>query len=192
METNNTLLFITGGVRSGKSGFAEQLAKKISISTATKLHYLATAQSTDTEMKNRILRHKLDRQHSDVDWTTWECPINIQNLSYQFSKNDTVLLDCLTTLLTNEMFSSERNWNDPIVQDDIIMKIHNALNGLKKNVHTLLVVSNEVLNEPGYNNELITIYQRMIGILHQKIVLEASQAYLIESGIPVRMKGESL
>ncbi|MCP3740886.1 bifunctional adenosylcobinamide kinase/adenosylcobinamide-phosphate guanylyltransferase [Rossellomorea sp. BNER] len=188
----NTLFFITGGVRSGKSYFAEQLAKKLAISTTTKLHYLATAQSTDYEMKKRILRHKLDRQHSDVKWTTWECPNNIQTLTCHFSKKDTVLLDCLTTLLTNEMFSEERNWTDPNVQDKIIKKIIDPLYELKKNVHTLLLVSNEVLNEPDHNNELITVYQRMIGILHQRFVLESTQAYLIEAGIPVLMKGESL
>ncbi|XMB85785.1 bifunctional adenosylcobinamide kinase/adenosylcobinamide-phosphate guanylyltransferase [Mycoplasmatota bacterium WC44] len=49
------LSFISGGVRSGKSTFAEKLVKD---NCTKRKVYIATAKVTDDEMRKRVLKHK--------------------------------------------------------------------------------------------------------------------------------------
>ncbi|MFK4342315.1 MULTISPECIES: bifunctional adenosylcobinamide kinase/adenosylcobinamide-phosphate guanylyltransferase [unclassified Paenibacillus] len=59
---------VTGGARSGKSGFAERLC----MSRAPRACYIATAQAYDVEMKERIALHRLQRESAGYDWQTLE------------------------------------------------------------------------------------------------------------------------
>ncbi len=71
------LIFITGGVRSGKSHFAEQAALQYyeaQACTAKRLPYLASGIALDREMEKRILRHQADRQAQPIQWLTVEAP----------------------------------------------------------------------------------------------------------------------
>jgi len=54
---NGNINFVIGGIRSGKSEYAETLAK----SSGASILYLATGKSTDTEMENRIAKHQNNR-----------------------------------------------------------------------------------------------------------------------------------
>ncbi|KHF30608.1 Bifunctional adenosylcobalamin biosynthesis protein CobP [Anoxybacillus sp. BCO1] len=55
------IVFISGGVRSGKSSFAEQWAKTM-VEATHSLHYIATAMRTDEEMEARIAHHQKQRK----------------------------------------------------------------------------------------------------------------------------------
>ncbi|MED3570884.1 bifunctional adenosylcobinamide kinase/adenosylcobinamide-phosphate guanylyltransferase [Cytobacillus praedii] len=189
MAKQSSLIFISGGVRSGKSRFAERLAASIANQTAGNLHYIAAGQSSDPEMERRIVRHQKDRSKSGLNWKTWEQPRDLKRLSSVFTSNDVVLLDCLTTLLNNEFFSSEDLWKESFFQEQIMCSIIEGVEQIAKSCRALIIVSNEVLNERIGNNELVFIYGRMLGRLHQHIVTSAKEAYLVEAGIPVRMKG---
>src|SRR5690606_24637861 len=96
------LIFVTGGVRSGKSSFAEKLA--IKQVESNHLHYVATSMDTDTEMHDRIHRHKERREASSAHWITWEVERNIGRLHEKIAQNSIILFDCLTTLVNNELF----------------------------------------------------------------------------------------
>ena len=65
MDPNLSL--ILGGVRSGKSEFAESLARDLNRPTL----YVATGQPTDAEMEERIRRH---RERRPAHWSTLEEP----------------------------------------------------------------------------------------------------------------------
>jgi adenosylcobinamide kinase/adenosylcobinamide-phosphate guanylyltransferase len=67
------ITFITGGARSGKSSFA---LKKASAVRGPKV-FIATAEALDEEMKERIRKHKIER---DSEWDTCEEPINISDV----------------------------------------------------------------------------------------------------------------
>src|SRR5690606_5688809 len=90
------LIFICGGVRSGKSSFAEKSAAGIASQINGVLNYVAAGQPSDPEMKERIDRHQKDRMESGLDWKTWEKPAELNTISAAFSSKDVVLLDCLT------------------------------------------------------------------------------------------------
>lgn len=189
MAKQSSLIFISGGVRSGKSSFAERLAANISNQKKGSLHYIAAGQSSDPEMEERIARHQKDRSRSGLNWQTWEQPKDLKRLSNAFSSNDVVLLDCVTTLLNNEFFAVDREWEHPFYQNKVKESIFQGIQMISETCHTLIVVSNEVLNEPIGENALVFAYTRILGELHQLLVAEAKQAYLVEAGIPMQMKG---
>ncbi len=179
------IIFVTGGVRSGKSTFAEHLAKAKALEIGGKLHYIAAGMPTDEEMKERIQKHQWDRRKSGYRWQTWEQPTNIATLAPFFTEKDVILLDCLTTLLTNELFSAKENADEK----ELYNRILTGIGEIAKSSHQLVIVSNEVLLDFFPDSALVRKYCRLIGKLHQKIVSISAQAYAVEAGIPLLKKG---
>ncbi|WML39308.1 bifunctional adenosylcobinamide kinase/adenosylcobinamide-phosphate guanylyltransferase [Neobacillus sp. OS1-2] len=183
----SSLIFITGGVRSGKSKMAEKLAIEMAGKNGGRLTYLATGVPSDQEMQQRIDRHKGDRSAGDYCWQTIEQPVQIGTLSDSVVESDIILVDCVTTLLNNELFSTQRRWDESFftsVKDSIITGILS----LKRRAGAIIVVSNEVLNEPLIGTDLVFLYGRLLGQIHQTLVNEADRALLVETGIPIVMK----
>ncbi|MEH7085017.1 bifunctional adenosylcobinamide kinase/adenosylcobinamide-phosphate guanylyltransferase [Neobacillus drentensis] len=184
----STLIFITGGVRSGKSSFAERKAIEMVSKTGGRLNYLATGVASDPEMKERIEKHQSDRLTGACQWKTYEQSVQIGKIANELKGDDVVLLDCLTTLLNNELFSSEQKWDERFlttVKDTILF----GINSIKERAGTMIIVSNEVLNEFLHGNEMVFTYGRLLGQIHQYLVKEADQVFLVEAGIPIVMKG---
>jgi adenosylcobinamide kinase/adenosylcobinamide-phosphate guanylyltransferase len=188
VETAPSLIFITGGVRSGKSSFAEMLALKIACEEGGQLHYIATGVPSDLEMKQRIKKHQHDREAAKYRWITVEQSTDIGSIADHFHNQDILLLDCVTTLLNNELFSSNHTW-DPSLMGSIGQKIITGIMKIKNRVKTMIVVSNEVLYEPIPDNDLVFTYGCLLGQIHQQLVKEAEQAFLVEAGVPLVMKG---
>jgi len=84
-------VLVTGGARSGKSGYAQALAESLS----DRRTYVATAEARGPEMVARIRRHQAER---GAGWTTVEEPIAVGPL---LDRPGVVLLDCLTLWLSN-------------------------------------------------------------------------------------------
>jgi adenosylcobinamide kinase / adenosylcobinamide-phosphate guanylyltransferase len=190
MAGQSSLIFISGGVRSGKSRFAEILAGRMEAKYSGQLHYIAAGQPGDVEMRERIMRHQQDRELSGLKWRTWEIPRNLSPLSTLLTKNDIVLLDCLTTLLNNEFFQEDGQWEKPDFPNRIVTKVMNELRQVAQQARTLIVVSNEVLGEAIGDGRLVFTYAQVLGQIHQALVKEADYAYLVEAGLPILMKGE--
>lgn len=178
------LIFVTGGVRSGKSSFAEELATDWSRKQDGNLHYIACGVSFDNEMRARITRHREQRSSASVNWKTWECPYNLQRISSHFSKQDILVLDCVTTLLNNYLFHQHID-KPGVVLDCMLTDIFS----LQEASSGLVVVSNEVMQDVPQLETLIRKYQHILGNVHQNIVARADSAYLVESGIPICKKG---
>ncbi|MBP1969970.1 adenosylcobinamide kinase/adenosylcobinamide-phosphate guanylyltransferase [Virgibacillus natechei] len=178
------LIFVTGGVRSGKSSFAEELATNWSRDLDVNLHYIACGVPSDKEMRERIARHQENRSGASGNFQTWECPYNLQRISSHFSKQDILVLDCVTTLLNNYLF--HQNIDDP---SGLMDRMLTDIFSLQKASGGLVVVSNEVMQDVPHQASLTRKYQYIIGIVHQNIVDQADTAYLVESGIPICKKG---
>ncbi|WP_068677281.1 bifunctional adenosylcobinamide kinase/adenosylcobinamide-phosphate guanylyltransferase [Oceanobacillus sp. Castelsardo] len=189
METTS-ITFITGGVRSGKSSFAERIAIQKAEEIGGTLHYIATGKATDSEMRLRIKRHQEDRNKWAHSWKTWEKETNISSLAPEFNNKDIILLDCLTTMLSNELFAHEADWEEQIKdKEKVFWRIWHGIKEIADHSNQVVLVSNEVLNEPILPNPLLRTYSELLGKLHQKIVHYAEKAYLVESGVPLMMKG---
>lgn len=182
------MIFISGGVRSGKSSYAEERATFMAQHQQKKLYYVACGEPVDQEMEARIEQHKFDRITSTMPWETIESPVNVDSVASMIDSGAIVLLDCLTTLLSNELFK-HGDWTDANFQQLLTQKIISDLNAVAENCGALIIVSNEVSFEP-FDSDLVRAYVRLLGLLHQWVVERADEAYLVETSIPILMKGE--
>lgn len=166
------ITLITGGARSGKSSFAQQLAETASANPV----YLATARVWDEDFRLRIERHKNDR---DSQWATIE---EEKNLSGCKVEGQTVLLDCITLWLTNIFFDN---------QFDVDRSLEEAKNEwnsfIQKNMN-LIVVSNELGMGVHPIEESARKFADLQGWMNQYIAKKASEVFLMISGIPVKIK----
>jgi adenosylcobinamide kinase/adenosylcobinamide-phosphate guanylyltransferase len=87
---------VLGGARSGKSAYAERLIEAHGAGL-----YLATAESGDAEMAERIRRHRARR---GPRWMTLEEPLDVPGAVGRCAEpGRPVLVDCLTLWLANLM-----------------------------------------------------------------------------------------
>lgn len=168
------IILITGGARSGKSSFAEKLAKK----NSNKLIFIATGQAIDKEMEDRIKRHR--RRRGNL-WKVIEEPKRLPDALSKIQKG-TVVLDCVTLWINNLMQEGLR-------ESDIKKEVSKVLRIADKGNLNAIMVTNEV----GYgivpNNRLSRQYRDLLGIVNQLISKKADTVYLMCSGIPLCIKG---
>ena len=168
------IVFITGGARSGKSSFALSEALKVKGGKA----FLATAEATDKEMEDRIIRHKQDRGKG---WRTFEEPISVARLIKEIDgRYAVIVIDCLTLWLANVMMSG-------LDAEKETGRLLAALRGMKKS--RVFVVSNEVGMGIVPENELARKFRDMAGQMNQRVAALAEEVYVAVSGIPVKIKG---
>ena len=92
------LVLVLGGARSGKSRHAEALVEAAPAPWA----YVATAQALDAEMAARIALHR-DRRAEG--WQTIDAPLAVADVLDALPPDQPVLLDCLTSWLTNHLLA---------------------------------------------------------------------------------------
>ena len=131
---HNTL--ITGGARSGKSRFAEEMT----LGFGGLACYLATAQALDDEMEERIHRHQFRRGNS---WETIEEALMIpQTLARIDGIYSAILLDCVTLWLSNLLLSCDEN--DPGCEEQVLSHVHRLATTLRGMSTPVVLVTNEV------------------------------------------------
>ncbi|MDW0108605.1 threonine-phosphate decarboxylase CobD [Sporosarcina aquimarina] len=186
-KTGGALTFISGGVRSGKSAYAEQLVRTEAKQTGGRLVYIASGTATDDEMAERIARHRLDR--TDDGWTTIEQPTHIENALLHLQPGDHVLWDCVTTWLGNEAFEGWESGIPCILKPECIQEKVNTLletiERIRKRTNQLVIVSNEVFDEPLKTEEITRTYTHLLGNIHQAIVAKADTAIEMDSGLAI-------
>ncbi len=166
------IVFITGGARSGKSSFAMKMAKQVS----SRPVYLATARVWDDDFNIRINRHKKERGE---EWTNIEEEKSLDNLKL---KGKTVVLDCVTLWLTNIFHDNSYDFEKSLTQAKTIW------NAFAENDFTLFVVSNEIGMGVHAVDEVSRKFTDLQGFINQFIANMADNAYLMVSGIPVKIK----
>ncbi len=173
-------IFITGGARSGKSVFAEKLAGGF----GGQLAYLATAQAFDEEMDERIRKHQLRRGES---WTTIEEPLHLpQALAVNDGVFQAILVDCVTLWLSNMLCLHEELGDETTER---VMEDVRRLAATVREVRTpLIFVSNEVGMGIVPDNPLARIFRDIAGQANQMLAASADEAWMVVSGIPVRLK----
>lgn len=172
----NTIYYVTGGARSGKSSFALQLAA----SYQNKL-FLATAEPFDDEMRSRIGKHQAER---GAHFTTIEEPLSLALALQKLpAGTDVVLLDCLTVWAGNLMHYAEGKG-----EGEVDRQIELFLEALRHPPCDLILVSNEVGMGIVPENAMARRFRDLAGMINQKAASIASEAYLLCSGLPIRVK----
>ncbi|MDR2528328.1 MAG: bifunctional adenosylcobinamide kinase/adenosylcobinamide-phosphate guanylyltransferase [Synergistaceae bacterium] len=164
-------VFVSGPVRGGKSAWAEGFAFSLARQGNTPLVYLATARVTDAEMKERVLRHQAAREGKG--FATLERKTGVAGAIPLLPVRSTVLLECLGTLLANEMFeeSGAKRGGCRIAE-----KIYEDLALLRERTSNLLVVSNDIFSDGSIYNEATENYRQALGALHVTLAREADLA----------------
>lgn len=165
-------ILVTGGSRSGKSLFAEELT----LSFGKKPSYLATAINIDDEMNKRINVHKKRRKNL---WYEYESPLNLIETLKKTDKDSPILIDCITLWLNN-IFYKKKNWRTEV---DKFSKFLVNLN------QPLILVTNEVGSGLVPMNKLSRNFQDASGITNQILASVCDDVYLVVCGIPTKIKG---
>lgn len=184
------ITFILGGARSGKSTYAENLARR-----APAVTYLATANARDAEMDERIRMHKTRRPAA---WTTWEGELAALPDIVE-STGGTLLLDCLTMYLSRLFFASpngesglEAAWFDDerqiLLEVELLFAKHAAAHRGDESAH-LIAVSNEVGFGLVPPNLMGRRFRDMQGRANQIAARHADNVALVAAGLPLWLKG---
>ncbi|EEX66613.1 bifunctional adenosylcobinamide kinase/adenosylcobinamide-phosphate guanylyltransferase [Vibrio metoecus] len=174
---------ILGGARSGKSSYAEQLARQTAQSQTARLHYVATATALDDEMRARIAHHQARRT---TDWTEHEVPLALADYLSRFQRHDVVLVDCLTLWLNNQLFEHEQSLSSILI-DQLVEQL---LVTLTQTQAQIFLVSNEVGMGVVPMGELTRFFVDHAGWMNQKIAALADSVTFVVAGLPQRLKGE--
>lgn len=167
------IILITGGQRSGKSMFAEDLALRISPSPI----YIATARIRDDDFRRRVEIHQLRRGN---EWTTIEQPLFIGDID--IPDNSTVLVDCLTLLATNWFFECGESI------EESRRRLYGQLEALFSNNANYIIVSNEIGLGGVSENALQRSFTDLQGDINKFVSSMADEVYFVVSGIPVKIK----
>ena len=174
---------ITGGSRSGKSAFAQQLAEQES---AAKL-FIATCPVTDEEMAARISRHIADRK--EAGWMTVEEEVDVANRLGKSGEYTVILVDCLTLWVNNLMYHAEQE-NKVLDEDTVAAKAAEILQKARAHSGSVLFVTNEVGLGIVPENETARRYRDLVGRCNQRIAAAADDVFLVSCGIPIQIKGK--
>jgi adenosylcobinamide kinase/adenosylcobinamide-phosphate guanylyltransferase len=169
---------VLGGVRSGKSRYALQLAAQ-----ARSVTFLATAEHRDDEeMQRKIDRHRAERpQH----WTTIEEPLNLGSVIGSISQSELIVVDCLT-LYAGKLL--EVHGKDP---SSMAANIDALCTALSDRPCSVVLVSNEVGSGIVPQFELGRRYRDLLGEINQRVAAIADHVVLMVAGLPLALKNSS-
>lgn len=175
------MTLILGGARSGKSSYAENLARQQSGSVL----YVATAVAFDDEMRVRIARHQAERPSH---WQTLEAPTQTGTAIAQVPATDMVLLDCLTVLANNIIAPMPEPFDGGAAEAALNAEIDELLMAYAASEAEWIIVSNEVGLGivPAY--PLGRIYRDALGRANQRLAAMADQVLFMVAGLPLTVK----
>ena len=170
----NTVTLVLGGVRSGKSHYAQQLGER-----AARVVFVATASAgDDAEMQRKVERHQSSRP---PHWQTVEEPLRLAETIARFGPNcDLMIIDCLTFFASN-LLDAEGHEQSTI---EALCKV------LKSPPCSIVLVSNEVGSGvvPAYPSG--RRFRDLLGEMNQSVARVASNVLLLVAGLPLVLKGQ--
>ena len=186
---NTRLSLVLGGVRSGKSEFAEKLAREVDKPTL----YVATGVASDPEMERRIQRHRESRPDS---WNTIEAPTDLAGClknalagtkSPDVAPPGVVLIDSLDSWVGNLLQKHEDE--PPGVLDSLVEdSLGKMLKVCSQSPASVILVSSEVGLTLVPPFPLGRRFQDLLGLVNQKVAAAADRVYLVVAGLPMEIK----
>lgn len=170
------IYLITGGARSGKSTYAENLALRLCKDSSRRC-YIATAEAFDDEMKDRIRAHQ-DRRAGK--FFTVEAPVELGKAIEEVCKEkraDVILVDCLTV------------WTSNLLYYDRLEEKESLLSALKKVTCDVILVTNETGMGIVPDNALSRRFRDEAGFVNQAVASVAQNVVLMVCGLPMSVKG---
>ena len=203
--TDQGLVLVLGGARSGKSSFAERLAARLAAPRGDRVTYLATSETLDEEMAARVARHRAARSSA---WTTVECPLDVPAAVREHAAGTGIfLLDCVTFWVTNLLFAGGAlggsrppqegfNYDDSLLQADqehaasarVQGGVDDLLAAIAETGASVIAVSNEVGLSVVPEYPLARLYRDELGRANQRLAAAAGQVYFLVAGHALDVK----
>ena len=171
------LTIVTGGSGSGKSAFAED--KVLAFGEAQRV-YIATMHPFDEESHKRIERHR--KMRAGKGFETIECYTGLKDV--QLPSGCVVLLECMSNLVANEMFSKDCMLDSNTVENAVMKGICI----LQSKTENLIIVTNTVFEDGILYGETTNAYLSVLGHVNQRIAKMAERVIEVTAGIPVVLK----
>jgi len=177
MNINSKSFLLTGGVRSGKSTYALNLANN-----RKNPYFIATAWNGDNEMEKRIMKHKAERGN---EWTTIEEQLNISSAILKAAENnsDFIIVDCIGAWITNIMIKHNIDEVNNVKEIKTFLNIINEIN------IPIAIVTNEVGMGLIPDNKMGRNFRDNIGFVNKEIAYKVSNVIFMVSGLPMLLKG---
>jgi adenosylcobinamide kinase / adenosylcobinamide-phosphate guanylyltransferase len=183
------IILLLGGARSGKSYYAQELARKM----AKKVLFVATAEAGDEDMRRRIQGHQRTRP---ATWHTLEVTRDLgKAIEGEIEDEPLVIIDCITLLVGNIFGRHDEiefeSIEDSVLETEVLCEIDGLIHCLQKTPASFIVVSNEVGLGIVPDNRMARLYRDLLGRANQKLALSADEVYFMMAGIPLRVKPEN-
>ena len=179
-------ILITGGARSGKSRFAQELALKL----GDPVFFVATGVASDDEMRHRIDEHQRARP---ATWVTLEATTHIgSQIEQKIGGARVVIVDCIT-LLVNNIFSqysdqTSEQIDDSLIEKKLMAEISELIECFNHADASFIIVTNEVGMGLVPDNRVGRLYRDLLGKANQILAHHADEIYLMVAGLPVQIK----
>lgn len=173
------LHLIIGGSASGKSFIGEKYAARAG---AEHLYYLATMHPRGEEGKERVRRHR--KQREGKGFLTIEAWHHLENVCPKsgMRKNTAILLECMSNLVANEQF--EAGGTDEEILDRIVRGIQN----LQARAENVIVITNDIFSDgEAYEAETMR-YLDLLGRVNQMLAVRADRVTEVVYGIEIPVK----
>ena len=166
-----SIYLIAGGARSGKSRKGEELA--LTLAGSSKPIFIATAEAVDNEMTKRIQKHQNDRGDA---FSLVEEPKNLSKALKELDTNATVLVDCLTLWLSNNMMGDGKDSNESVIA------------AARTRKGSTIFISNEVGEGIVPMHPVSRQFRDLSGIMNQEFAAVANKVYFMKFGIAQELK----
>lgn len=179
------ITLVTGGSRSGKSTFGEELLKE-----KDKVLYIATSIITDDEMRERVAIHK---ERRNKNWETFEGYKNLKEVIKE-SQSKFIMLECVTTMITNIIFDKYMDFDNltreeiQSLEENISEQFKELISACREFDKELVIISNEVGFGLVSEYKLGRIFTDISGRINQLLGRLSDEAYLVVAGLPLKLK----
>lgn len=171
---------VTGGSGSGKSVYAEERICQFQKENDSQLYYIATMFPYGEETQRKIDRHRVQRAGKGFETLEW-----YTDLAGKVEKTgtlETVLLECMSNLVANEMYMEEG------AKEDTVEAVVQGVKRLKESCANLVIVTNEVFSESVPDTEEMRLYKKNFGRINSRLAEMADQVTEVFYGIPCYVK----
>ena len=169
--------FISGGCKNGKSFYAQRIAK----AAGTPLYYVATMIPRDAEDDARVLRHR--RERAGWGFETLECGADILTCLDGADESGAFLLDSVTALLSNEMFSASG------INMDAPAKLEAELVEFVRRAPKVVLVSDYIYSDANLYDDWTEAYRRGLARIDRALAAACDNVLEVVHGRVIVHKG---
>ncbi|MDD6217556.1 MAG: bifunctional adenosylcobinamide kinase/adenosylcobinamide-phosphate guanylyltransferase [Roseburia sp.] len=195
------MVLVTGGSGSGKSAYAEETVLRLAKEKTR--YYIATMQVFDDEGEKKIKRHQ--KLRAGKGFQTIEQPMHIGQAADKIKKDSVVLIECMSNLVANEMFSPvEEEAATSTCEGDnlqgnsgfkancnrVMQEVVSGIDKIRENCEHLVIVTNNVFEDGIRYDDSTMAYMKVLGAINEKLAAESNQVIEVVAGIPTMGKDE--